>query len=45
MIDIKDRIEKLDERIKLLVKKYPLVAAVIVLAAFTAGFLVGAWAF
>ena len=45
MIDIKDRVEKLDERIKLLVKKYPLVAAVIVLASFTLGFLVGAWAF
>ena len=45
MKDLKDRVDKLDERIKLLVKKYPLVAAVIVLAAFTAGFIVGAWVF
>lgn len=39
MNDLKDRFDKLDDRAKVLIEKYPLVAA----AVFAAGFITGAF--
>ena len=44
-MDIKDRIDKVDDRAKVLVKKYPFVAAAVFLAGGVIGFGLGAWVF
>ena len=41
--DLKDRVEKVDDRIRVLVKKYPLVPAAVFLAGAIVGFGVGLW--
>ena len=45
MNDIKDRIDKADERIKVLMKKYPVVFAIVVTVSLAVGFVAGALIF
>jgi hypothetical protein len=42
MSDIKDRLDKVDDRLKVLIKKYPLVFAATVLGGFVLGAIFGA---
>ena len=43
--DIKDRLEKVDDRTLMLFKKYPLVGAAVFLAGLALGLVVGTWGF
>jgi len=41
--DIKDRIDKVDDRLLMLFKKYPLVGAAVFLVGLAVGLAIGAW--
>lgn len=45
MTDIKDRVDKVDERVVALFKRYPLVGAAVFLVGVAVGVGIGAWAF